>query len=202
MPSTWLMICSWICRTANMFLQKKILRASFKSDKRLFGEVSLLIFSLLSEFFSLAAGQELLGAMVVIYQSFGEFARFHPHWHVLVLEGGFTAHDRFVYLPLGACDGMLRIWQAAMLALFFFLWLAVLSWEDLSVALPMQALNYVLVAVLAKYLLHEDISPLRWAGIALVCVGVMLITKSSTADKKTASEQVQAAPIASRIGDV
>lgn len=71
----------------------------------------------------------------------------------------------------------------AMLAMFFFLWLAVLSWEDLSVALPMQALNYVLVAILAKYLLHEEVSPLRWAGIALVCVGVMLITKSSTADK-------------------
>jgi hypothetical protein len=33
-----------------------------------------MIFSLLSEFFSLAAGQELLGAMVVSYQSFGEFA--------------------------------------------------------------------------------------------------------------------------------
>lgn len=76
----------------------------------------------------------------------------------------------------------------AMLALFFFLWLAVLSWEDLSVALPMQALNYVLVAVLAKYLLHEQISPLRWAGITLVCIGVMLITKSSTADKKAAAE--------------
>ena len=76
----------------------------------------------------------------------------------------------------------------AMLALFFFLWLAVLSWEDLSVALPMQALNYVLVAVLAKYLLHEDISPLRWAGITLVCVGVMLITKSSNADKKQQTE--------------
>ncbi|NJD36797.1 MAG: hypothetical protein FIA89_00505 [Geobacter sp.] len=75
-----------------------------------------------------------------------------------------------------------------MLALFFFLWLAVLSWEDLSVALPMQALNYVLVAVLAKYLLHEQVSPLRWAGITLVCIGVMLITKSSTADKKAAAE--------------
>jgi drug/metabolite transporter (DMT)-like permease len=71
----------------------------------------------------------------------------------------------------------------AMLALFFFLWLAVLSWEDLSVALPMQALNYVLVAVLAKYILHEQVSPLRWGGIFLVCIGVMLITKSSTADK-------------------
>lgn len=71
-----------------------------------------------------------------------------------------------------------------MLALFFFLWLAVLSWEDLSVALPMQALNYVLVALLAKYILNEQISPLRWAGITLVCLGVMLITKSSTADSK------------------
>ncbi len=78
----------------------------------------------------------------------------------------------------------------AMLALFFFLWLAVLSWEDLSVALPMQALNYVLVAVLAKYLLHEQVSPLRWAGIALVCVGVMLITKSSANDKKTAASEL------------
>lgn len=81
----------------------------------------------------------------------------------------------------------------AMLALFFFLWLAVLSWEDLSVALPMQALNYVLVAILAKYLLHEQISPLRWAGITLVCVGVIMITKSSTADKKEETA-VTAAP--------
>ena len=66
----------------------------------------------------------------------------------------------------------------AMLAIFFFLWLAVLSWEDLSVALPMQALNYVLVAFLAQFFLGEHVSPLRWTGIVLVCVGVMLITKS------------------------
>ena len=68
-----------------------------------------------------------------------------------------------------------------MLAIFFFVWLAVLSWEDLSVALPMQALNYVLVAFLAQFYLGEHVSPLRWFGIVLVCVGVMLITKSSTA---------------------
>jgi drug/metabolite transporter (DMT)-like permease len=67
----------------------------------------------------------------------------------------------------------------AMLAIFFFLWLAVLSWEDLSVALPLQALNYVLVAFLAQYFLGETVSPLRWAGTLLVCVGVMMITRSS-----------------------
>ena len=69
----------------------------------------------------------------------------------------------------------------SMLAVFFFLWLAVLSWEDLSVALPMQALNYVLVAFLSQYFLHEVVTPLRWAGTVLVCIGVMLITRSGGA---------------------
>jgi len=69
----------------------------------------------------------------------------------------------------------------AMLAIFFFLWLAVLSWEDLSVALPMQALNYVLVVFLSQYFLGEVVTPLRWAGTILVCIGVILITKSSVA---------------------
>jgi drug/metabolite transporter (DMT)-like permease len=86
----------------------------------------------------------------------------------------------------GILDAALRaltnpklIFGTSMLAVFFFLWLAVLSWEDLSVALPMQALNYVLVAFLSQYFLGEVVSPLRWAGTVLVCVGVMMITKSS-----------------------
>jgi drug/metabolite transporter (DMT)-like permease len=68
-----------------------------------------------------------------------------------------------------------------MLTVFFVLWLAVLSWEDLSVALPMQALNYVLVVFLSQYFLGEVVTPLRWAGTILVCAGVVLITKSSVA---------------------
>jgi len=68
-----------------------------------------------------------------------------------------------------------------MLSIFFFLWLAVLSWEDLSVALPMQALNYVLVAFLSQYYLPETVTPIRWDGPLLVCVGVGLITKSGGA---------------------
>ncbi|NJD91578.1 MAG: hypothetical protein FIA91_08705 [Geobacter sp.] len=66
-----------------------------------------------------------------------------------------------------------------MLAVFFVLWITVLSWEDLSVALPMQALNYVIVAFLSQYLLGEIVSPLRWAGTLLICIGVFMITKSS-----------------------
>jgi drug/metabolite transporter (DMT)-like permease len=87
-----------------------------------------------------------------------------------------------------------------MLTVFFLLWLAVLSWEDLSVALPMQALNYILVAVLAKYMLHEQVSPLRWAGIILVCIGVMLITSSSNSDEQQNKANVKISHADSKIG--
>jgi drug/metabolite transporter (DMT)-like permease len=69
----------------------------------------------------------------------------------------------------------------ALLVVFLVLWLAVLSWEDLSVALPMTALNFVLVAFLSQYFLGEVVTPMRWAGTILVCLGVLLITKSSHA---------------------
>jgi drug/metabolite transporter (DMT)-like permease len=64
------------------------------------------------------------------------------------------------------------------LAGFFFLWLAILSWCDLSFVLPLTALSYVLTAFLSIYFLGETISPLRWAGTVLICVGVGLVTKS------------------------
>jgi len=66
-------------------------------------------------------------------------------------------------------------------AVYFGLWLAVLSWEDLSVALPMQALNYVIVAFLSQWYLGESVTPMRWAGIVIICIGVALVTKSSVA---------------------
>lgn len=67
----------------------------------------------------------------------------------------------------------------ALQAVYFGLWLAVLSWEDLSVALPLQALSYLVVAFLAQWYLGEQIGGIRWAGICLICVGVALVTRSS-----------------------
>lgn len=67
----------------------------------------------------------------------------------------------------------------AMQAVYFGLWLAVLSWEDLSVALPLQALSYVVVAFLAQWYLGENVSPMRWGGICLICAGVAMVTRSS-----------------------
>ncbi len=64
------------------------------------------------------------------------------------------------------------------LTLFFVLWLAVLFWADLSVALPLTALSYVFGALLAKYCLGEHLCAARWVGTFLICLGVVLVTRS------------------------
>ena len=53
--------------------------------------------------------------------------------------------------------------------------LALLSWEAVSFVIPATALSYVTGALGGKYLLGERLTPLRWAGIGLVSVGVMLV---------------------------
>jgi drug/metabolite transporter (DMT)-like permease len=47
-----------------------------------------------------------------------------------------------------------------------------LSWADLTYVLPASSLGYVLVALIARFALHEHITPLRWVGIALIACGV------------------------------
>jgi uncharacterized membrane protein len=44
---------------------------------------------------------------------------------------------------------------------------------------PMLALAYVLVAVLAAVFLKEEITLLRWTGIALVTIGAILLLKTA-----------------------
>lgn len=58
---------------------------------------------------------------------------------------------------------------------FYFLFLVALSWTDVTVVLPMTALEFGMAAILAVVLLNEVVPTMRWAGIALVIVGVFLI---------------------------
>ncbi len=60
-------------------------------------------------------------------------------------------------------------------AVFYFLFLAALSWSDVTVVLPMSAIEYAFAAFLAILILKEMVPPVRWAGIALVIAGVILI---------------------------
>ena len=63
-------------------------------------------------------------------------------------------------------------------ALFYFLFLAALSWTKVTIVLPMTAIEYGFAAFLALTILKESVPPMRWAGIALVMIGVILIARS------------------------
>jgi drug/metabolite transporter (DMT)-like permease len=71
------------------------------------------------------------------------------------------------------------IWGTVLNTIFYLLFLAALSWTDVTVALPMTALEYGMAAVLAVVILNEVVPPLRWAGIVLVVLGVALISMGS-----------------------
>lgn len=48
-----------------------------------------------------------------------------------------------------------------------------------SVAFPSVSLSYVIVALLAYWMMGESLGPLKLAGIALICGGVFLITRQA-----------------------
>jgi uncharacterized membrane protein len=66
----------------------------------------------------------------------------------------------------------------ALQAAFFFLYLALLSRADVSQVLPMTALDYVVVALLAQWALGEGVTAVRWAGIGLITTGVFLVSRT------------------------
>ncbi|MDD2365315.1 MAG: EamA family transporter [Desulfuromonadaceae bacterium] len=96
--------------------------------------------------------------------------------------GGDLSTMTFRQITATAIDALTN-WRlvlgTALQAVYFGLWLAVLSWEDLSVALPLQALSYLVVAFLAQCYLGENVTGIRWTGICLICIGVALVTRSS-----------------------
>jgi drug/metabolite transporter (DMT)-like permease len=60
---------------------------------------------------------------------------------------------------------------------FFACYMSALSWADLTYVLPASSLGYVLLALIARFALHEHISVTRWLGIALVSSGVGFVTR-------------------------
>ena len=58
-------------------------------------------------------------------------------------------------------------------------WLAALSKAPVSTAYPMLSLGYVVVAAVSVGWLGESMTPAKIAGIALICLGVVLLTRSS-----------------------
>jgi drug/metabolite transporter (DMT)-like permease len=58
---------------------------------------------------------------------------------------------------------------------FFVAYMLILSWADYSYVQPASAIAYGVVALLGHFFLGETVTPLRWAGVLVICLGVFVI---------------------------
>lgn len=69
------------------------------------------------------------------------------------------------------------LFGVALYGLATLLWLYILSKEELSLVYPLQSITYVLGTILAIFLFHENVSLLRWIGIAIIIIGATLVAR-------------------------
>jgi multidrug transporter EmrE-like cation transporter len=95
--------------------------------------------------------------------------------------GAFTAFDGDTLLrSIGILALSAPFWAGMMCySVSVCVWLAALSKAPVSVAYPMLSLGYVVVAAVSAMWLGESLTLMKVAGIALICAGVLLVSRSS-----------------------
>jgi uncharacterized membrane protein len=120
-----------------------------------------------------------LVVLVVIFNSAG---------NVLLAKGmrqigeiqRWSFHTLGIYFLRTFTSGWIWLGMGSLL-LFLVSWLVVLSWADYSYVLPAAAAGYALAPLLGHFLLGETVTLPHWVGIALVCMGVAIVGRTSPA---------------------
>lgn len=83
-----------------VFSVPKILRRFFFYDRKLLGKLSQCAVKSLTKFLQLTLGKKAgIPGVIVAIQTFGDYARWHPHLHALVADGLFLERGYFFVMP-------------------------------------------------------------------------------------------------------
>ncbi len=79
-------------------------------------------------------------------------------------------------------------------------YLTALSWADLTYVLPTTSISFIMLTLVAKFFLHENVSAARWAGVVMISVGVGFVTQGPalTAPRRRDSRDHMGQPISAR----
>ena len=72
-------------------------------------------------------------------------------------------------------------------AMFFGVLLYLLSQKDVSLIWPLTSLGFVITALAARMVRHEEVSALRWTGVAIIVIGAALVAWSEQTKTKSAT---------------
>jgi len=96
--------------------------------------------------------------------------------------------------PLDYVRGFANPWTVAgvcILVVWMIIDLALLSRADLSFVMPVTASAYVLIAIAGRFLLHDNISGVRWAGILVITLGAVLVGETPVRTTKRRPEHLR-----------
>ncbi|HKP84766.1 MAG TPA: EamA family transporter [Blastocatellia bacterium] len=109
-------------------------------------------------------------------------------------EGGLLqTAGHFLQVAVEAARNPAVLIGTLLLIIFFALYAAALSWADLSFVLPATAFGYVLNVAAGHYFLNETVSPVRWAGAAIITLGVVFVSRSGERTVEVGEEQLSMA---------
>jgi drug/metabolite transporter (DMT)-like permease len=94
---------------------------------------------------------------------------------------------------------LLNPWVASgvlLLLAFFASYTTALSWADLTYVLPSTSVGYILLALVARFALHEHVSVMRWVGITLVSGGVVFVAGGPALTRREESRPEEVASMA------
>ncbi|GIU97112.1 MAG: transporter [Actinomycetota bacterium] len=95
------------------------------------------------------------------------------------VTGGQEGGLRFDPEALRAIASTPLVWAGlALFGISAILWIFALSRASLSFAYPFAALGYVLIVAFSVFVLHETVPPLRWVGVAFICIGIVLVAQT------------------------
>ena len=96
---------------------------------------------------------------------------------------GYTLAEIFRVVKSGLTSQ--QIWLGIFFeALFFIGLLILLAKSDISFLWPLTGLSFVFATISAMWFLGEQVSALRWAGVALIVIGAALVSYSEKAKPK------------------
>jgi uncharacterized membrane protein len=70
-------------------------------------------------------------------------------------------------------------WGVFSMAVSFFMFIALLSWADLSFVIPATAISEPVNMLGTKFVLKEKVTKVRWISTVLICIGLILISLPS-----------------------
>ena len=101
-----------------VFTLPKCLRPYFMHNRILYSDISHLIFDLIQDYYNEVSGKQITSGLILSHQTFGDFAKPNPHWHGILIEGGFDDEGNFVYLPVSNTKQMTELFRLKVIKYF------------------------------------------------------------------------------------